>query len=101
MLSMPFALITTITIVFLAVAFALQNDQVVAIQFFGWTFEGSLVLILLTTLCLGIIIHILAAMPAQIRKAQQMTQLNKRVAELEQPQTPHEPPAGEERKPVT
>ncbi len=81
---MPFTLIATLIIVFLTVAFSLQNDQLVSIQFFEWTFEGSLVLVLLTALCLGIVIHILASMPARIRKAQEITELNKRVMELEQ-----------------
>ena len=80
---MPFPLIATLVIVFLTVAFSLQNDQTVSIQFFEWTFEGSLVLVLLTTLCLGILIHILASMPARIRKSKEIAELNKRVTELE------------------
>ena len=80
---MPFPLIATLVIVFLTVAFSLQNDQTVSIQFFEWTFEGSLVLVLLTTLCLGIMIHILASMPARIRKSKEIAELNKRVTELE------------------
>ncbi|MYJ53775.1 MAG: LapA family protein, partial [Nitrospira sp. SB0672_bin_25] len=47
---MPFPLIATLVVVFLTVAFSLQNDQTVSIQFFEWTFEGSLVLVLLPTL---------------------------------------------------
>ena len=80
---MPFSLIATIVLVFFTVAFSLQNDQTVSITFFKWTFEGSLVLVLLTTLCLGIVIHILASMPARIRKAKEIAELNKRVLELE------------------
>ena len=80
---MPFSLIATLVIVFLTVAFSLQNDQTVSIKFFKWTFEGSLVLVLLTTLCLGIVIHILASMPARIRKSKEIAELNKRVMELE------------------
>lgn len=80
---MPFPLIATLVLLFLTVAFSLQNDQTVSINFFTWTFEGSLVLVLLTTLCLGIVIHILASMPARIRKSKEITELNKRVMELE------------------
>ena len=83
---MPFPLITTLVLVFFTVAFSLQNDQTVSIQFFGSTFEGSLVLVLLTTLCLGIVIHILASMPARIRKSKEIAELNKRVMELEETQ---------------
>ena len=83
---MPFSLIATLVIVFLTVAFSLQNDQTVSINFFKWTFEGSLVLVLLTTLCVGIVIHILASMPARMRKSQEIAELNKRVTELEESQ---------------
>ena len=80
---MPFTLIVALSVLFLTVAFSLQNDQVVAIQFFGWQFEGSLVLILLTTLCLGVVIDVLASMPTRIRKSRQITDLTKRVRDLE------------------
>lgn len=80
---MPFSLIAALIIVFLAVAFSLQNDQTVSITFFQWDFQGSLVLILLSTLFLGMLIHLLASMPARIRKARHATQLQKRITELE------------------
>lgn len=80
---MPFPLIATLVLLFFTVAFSLQNDQTVSITFFKWTFEGSLVLVLLTTLFLGIVIHILASMPARIRKSKEIAELNKRVMELE------------------
>ena len=91
---MPFYLIATLIIVFLTVAFSLQNDQTVSINFFKWTFEGSLVLVLLTTLCLGIVIHILASMPARIRKSQEIAELNKRVMEFERTQPSDVAPSG-------
>lgn len=81
---MPFPLIATLVIVFFTVAFSLQNDQTVSIQFFGWTFEGSLVLVLLMTLCLGMLIHVLASMPSRIRKSKEIAELNRRVRELEE-----------------
>jgi uncharacterized integral membrane protein len=80
---MPLSLISALIIVFLAVAFSLQNDQTVSITFFQWDFQGSLVLILLTTLCLGVLIHLLASMPKRVRKSRQNAQLQKRIAELE------------------
>jgi len=75
LMSLP--LIATLILVFFTVAFSLQNDQTVSITFFKWTFEGSLVLVLLTTLCLGIVIHILVSMPARIRKSQKIAELNR------------------------
>lgn len=92
---MSLTFIATIILVFLTVAFSLQNDQPVSIQFFNWTFKGSLVLVLLTTLCLGIVIHILASMPARIRKSQEIAELTQRVAELEE--VSDVPPSPQER----
>jgi uncharacterized integral membrane protein len=80
---MPFSFIAALLIVFLAVAFSLQNDQTVSITFFKWDFQGSLVLILLTTLFLGMLIHLLVSLPARIRKSRQASHLQKRVTELE------------------
>ena len=80
---MPLSLLAALIIVFFAVAFSLQNDQTVSITFFQWDFQGSLVLVLLTTLFLGMLIHLLASMPARIRKSRQTSQLQKRITELE------------------
>ena len=76
-------LIAALIIVFLAVAFSLQNDQTVSVMFFQWDFQGSLVLVLLATLCLGMLIHLLASMPERIRKSRQTTQLQKKISKLE------------------
>ena len=81
---MPVSLLAALLIVVIAVAFSLQNAQSpIAIQFLGWTYEGSLVPVLLSTLCIGMLIHLLATMPARIRKSRQVTQLEKRINELE------------------
>ncbi len=80
---MPFSLVAALVIVFLTVAFSLQNVRSVAIKFLEWNFEGSLVLVLLTTLFLGMLIHLLASMPVRMRKTRQIVQLNTRIAELE------------------
>ncbi len=80
---MPFSLIAALAIVFFAVAFSLQNTEPITIHFFSETFQGPLVLILLTTLFMGILIHVLASMPARINKTRQINQLNKRITELE------------------
>ncbi len=80
---MPFSLVAALVIVFLTVAFSLQNARPVAIAFFGLNFEGSLVLVLLITLFLGMLIYLLASMPARMRKTLQIVQLNTRIAELE------------------
>lgn len=83
MFTMPLSVIAALIIVFFAVVFSLQNAIPVTIRFFNWTFEGSLVIVLLTTLCTGMLIHMLASVPTRIKKMRQITQLHKRIAELE------------------
>ena len=81
---MPVHLLAALLLVIIAVAFSLQNAQSpVSIQFLGWTYEGSLVLVLLSTLCLGMLIYFLATMPTRYRKSRQINQLERRIAELE------------------
>ncbi len=92
---MPVSLLAALLIVVIAVAFSLQNAQhPITLQFLGWTYEGSLVLVLLSTLCLGILIQFLATMPIRFRKSRQITQLEKRISELERA-------LGEKTKPPT
>lgn len=81
---MPVSLLAALLIVVVAVAFSLQNAHIpISIQFLGWTYEGSLVLILLSTLFLGMLIHFLAMMPTRFRKSRQTTRLEQRIVELE------------------
>ena len=80
---MSLGLVLALIIVFLAVAFSLQNHEPITIQFFAWTFEGSLVLVLLTTLALGVIISVLASLPSQIKKNRLIAQQHKTISDLE------------------
>ena len=80
---MSFGLVAALILVFLAVGFALQNNEPITIHFFAWTFEGSLVLVLLTTLALGIIISVLASLPSQIKKSRTIAQQQKTISNLE------------------
>jgi len=81
---MPVSLLAALFIVVISVAFSLQNAQhPISIQFLGWMYEGSLVVVLLSTLCIGMLIHFLATMPARFQKSRHITQLEKRVSELE------------------
>ena len=84
---MSFGLIAALLLVFLAVAFSLQNSVPITIQFFAWTFEGSLVLVLLTALALGVIISLLASLPSQIKKNRLIVQQQKKIEDLEHSMT--------------
>ncbi|RMH31503.1 MAG: LapA family protein [Nitrospirae bacterium] len=79
---MSFSLFLALLMLFLAVAFALQNSEQVTIHFFGWVFQGSLVLVLLTALAVGVILTLLVSLPGQIKKSRLIAQQNKMIAEL-------------------
>ena len=81
---MSFALIAALILVFFAVAFSLQNASEITIHFFAWTFQGSLVIVLLTTLALGVIISLLASLPAQMKKSRMIAQQSKQIEQLKQ-----------------
>ncbi len=80
---MSFGLVAALLLVFLAVGFSLQNNEPITIHFFAWTFQGSLVLVLLTTLALGIIISVLASLPSQLKKTRTIAHQQKTIAVLE------------------
>ena len=54
-------------IALVAVIFALQNTAAVTVTFFIWNFQGSLALVLLGTLAVGLLIGLLAALPGLVR----------------------------------
>lgn len=80
---MSFGLLAALLLLFLAVAFALQNAATVTIQFLGWVFEGSLALVLLTALATGVVLTVLASLPSQIRRTRLIAQQQKTIAQLE------------------
>ena len=80
---MQLILILGITIAIGAVMFALQNNASVIVTLGMWSFEGSLALVLLSTLGLGVLIVGLLSSPAVIRGQWTMGRLRSRVTELE------------------
>jgi len=77
------ALIAFLLLLFFAVAFSLQNSEPIVINFFAWTFQGSLVVVLLLALALGVALSVLASMPAYIKKIRLIAQQQKTIATLE------------------
>lgn len=63
---MIFPLIIGILLGAVSVIFALQNVMVVTLRFFSWQFEGSLALILLLALVVGVVISLLIVLPESI-----------------------------------
>ena len=50
-----------------ALLFAIQNTDVVALTFLGWSFESSLALLTLITFAAGITVALLVSLPSAIR----------------------------------
>ena len=64
--------------------FALQNDEVVSIHFFfGKPLEGSLSLILLVTVIVGVILGIIFSIPSINKQTKIIQQKNKEIDKLE------------------
>lgn len=64
------------------VIFALQNITVITVSFFSWQIEGSLALILLTTVVTGMIIAFLFVFPESIRNYFRYKKLKRENANL-------------------
>lgn len=80
---MQLVLILGIVFAIVAVLFALQNNIPVAVTLAVWHFEGSLALVLLLALGLGVLITCLLSSPAVIRRQWLAARLRRRVADLE------------------
>jgi len=80
---MQLMLVLGIAFAIVAVLFALQNNIPVAVTLAVWHFEGSLALVLLLALGLGVLITGLLSSPAVIRRQWLAARLRRRVADLE------------------
>lgn len=80
---MQLALIFGIVIAMGAVIFALQNNITVTVTLALWSFNGSLALLLLFALGLGVLVAGLLSSPAVIRGRWTVSRLKRQVADLE------------------
>jgi putative membrane protein len=76
-------LLIALLIALIAVIFALQNTQVVSITFLAWTFQSSIALEMVVTLIAGVVVGILAMLPASIRSQLKISSKKKEKAGLE------------------
>lgn len=67
----------------LAVIFAVQNTEVVVVDFLFWSFQGSLALLLLVALAAGAIASSLASIPSMFRAHKLAGTQRRKVEELE------------------
>ena len=63
---MIFGLVIGILLGVASIVFALQNIVVVTLTFFSWQFQGSLALVLLLAVAMGIVISLLIVLPESI-----------------------------------
>ncbi len=77
---MKFALIAAIFLSVVMAFFAVQNSQQTQVSFFGWYFDGPLVIILLLSFSTGVIVTILAMLPGSLRKSIVISKLNASMA---------------------
>jgi putative membrane protein len=76
-------LILALILALIVTIFAVQNNKPEDITFLAWTVEGSLALILMITLAVGIIIGLLVSTPAWFRRVRQSAHLKKNIQGLE------------------
>jgi putative membrane protein len=93
-------LIFALVIAVLAVVFALQNSMLVTISFFNWTISGSLSLVLLATLAIGVLIGLLVLAPSLLRKTFKSSSQRKRIDALENEVSQHKAKVAELQKPA-
>ena len=76
-------LIAALVIALLAVIFALQNTMTITISFLAWEVTGSLSLVLLITLAIGVVIGLLVLSPSAIKNSFAVSSNRKRIGSLE------------------
>jgi uncharacterized integral membrane protein len=72
-----------LVIALIAVIFAIQNTTPITVNFFAWSIEGSLALILLVTLGVGILISALVSLPGAISGKWNTSSLHKKLTKAE------------------
>ena len=80
---MVFALILALAFAIVAVIFALQNPAMVTVSLFGYPFEGSLALVILVAVAVGILIGVLVMTPGSIKSSLSNARNRKKIDSLE------------------
>ncbi len=75
-------IISALVIAFLAILFALQNNNLVTINLLVWSYRHSLALVLLGTLAIGVIIGLLVSIPAMMRRGWRIARFQKQTDSL-------------------
>jgi len=92
-------LIVALVIAIVAVIFALQNTMIITISFLAWDVPGSLSLVLLITLAIGVVIGLLVLSPSAIKNSMAVSSHRKRIGSLEKELDEHKTKVAELTKP--
>ena len=93
-------LIIALLIAVIAVIFALQNTLTITIAFFTWRVTGSLSLVLLVTLAIGVLIGLLFVAPSLLKHTFRASDQRKRIGALEKELEDHKAKLSELQKPA-
>lgn len=80
---MQFFLFLALFLSLALVVFALQNSEVIIVNFINWAFESSLALLLVLTFAAGMLAGVFSSIPAFWRKAKTNRIQKRRIQELE------------------
>jgi uncharacterized integral membrane protein len=69
------SLIIALILLLIAATFALQNTDVVTVQFLLWNYQASLVLIILGATLLGTLLALLASIGPRLRRSRELRRL--------------------------
>ncbi len=75
--------VVALILALLATVFAVQNNQPITMSFLFWSIDGSLALVLMITLVLGIVIGVLLMAPGSVRGRLQVGGLQRSLRSLE------------------
>ncbi len=78
--------VVALILALLVTVFAVQNNKPITISFLFWSIDGSLALVLMITLVLGIVIGVLLMAPGSVRGRLQVGGLQRSLRSLEQEQ---------------
>ena len=68
----------------LSVVFALQNNTIITVQFFAMQFQGSLALVMLMSMAMGILVSLLMVLPETVGNYFRYRRLSKQHRVLEE-----------------
>lgn len=80
---MRFGLIFSLLIAVIAVVFALQNPQMMEVNLFFFSTQGSAALILIVTFGIGVLVGLLSTLPGRIRDRRRIKSLEKSLQKVQ------------------